>query len=136
MPVERKLPIIVNGKVKTAVARAVFRPGSGKIVVDSKPLEVWIQEASQKAADPIILLPELFSNVDVYVNTSGGGPSSRSRAVMVALSRGIVKWTRSGTARKILKAYDRTALAGDYRFKEPKKFGGPGARKRFQKSYR
>jgi small subunit ribosomal protein S9 len=136
MPVERKLPIVVTGKVKTAVARAVFRPGSGKIVVDSRPLEVWVHDNSQKAAEPLILLPELFSNVDVYVNTSGGGPSSRSRAVMVALSRGIVKWTRSGTARKILRTYDRTALTGDYRYKEPKKFGGPGARRRFQKSYR
>ncbi|MGQ9514651.1 MAG: 30S ribosomal protein S9 [Thermoproteota archaeon] len=136
MPVERKLPIIVNGKVKTAIARAVFRPGSGRIIIDSKPLEVWIKETSPKAVEPLILLPDLFNNVDVYVNTSGGGPSSRSRAVMVALSRGIVRWTRSRTAGKILRAYDRTALRGDHRYKEPKKFGGPGARRRFQKSYR
>jgi len=136
MPVERKLPIVVNGKVKTAIARAVFRPGSGKIVVDSKPLEIWAQQASVKSREPIILLPDLFSNVDVNVTTTGGGPSSQSRAVMVALSRGIVRWTRSGTARKILRSYDRTALSGDYRYKEAKKFGGPGARRRFQKSYR
>jgi small subunit ribosomal protein S9 len=136
MPVERKLPIVVNGRVKTAVARAIFRPGSGKITVNSRPLEIWTQQASQKAMEPILLLPDLFSNVDINVTTTGGGPSSQSRAVMVALSRGIVKWTRSGTARKLLKIFDKTALAGDFRYKEPKKFGGPGARRRFQKSYR
>jgi len=136
MPVERKLPIVVNGRVKTAIARAVFRPGSGKIMIDSKPLDIWTQQASFKAMEPLLLLPDLFSNVDVNVTTTGGGPSSQSRAVMVALSRGIVRWTRSGTARKMLRTYDRTMLSGDYRYKEPKKFGGPGARRRFQKSYR
>jgi len=137
MPIERKLPITVTGKIKSAVARAVFAPGRGRILVNSTPIEIWGQGLlREKVKEPMTLLPDLFQGVDVHVSVEGGGPASQARAAMVVLARGISRWTRSGTARRILRTYDKTMLAGDPRYKEAKKFGGPGARRRFQKSYR
>ena len=54
----------------------------------------------------------------------------------VPIAQGVVKFTKSKRLRSRYLEYDRTMLSGDPRRKEPKKFGGPGARRRKQKSYR
>jgi small subunit ribosomal protein S9 len=54
----------------------------------------------------------------------------------MAIARALVEYTRSAELRRLFTSFDRTMLAGDPRRKEPKKFGGPGARRRKQKSYR
>jgi small subunit ribosomal protein S9 len=54
----------------------------------------------------------------------------------MAIARAIVEWTKSHEIKRIFTDYDRTMLAGDPRRTEPKKFGGPSARTRRQKSYR
>jgi small subunit ribosomal protein S9 len=61
---------------------------------------------------------------------------SQAEAVRMGIAQGLVKWTRSKRLRSTYQEYDRTMLAGDGRRKESKKFGGPGARARKQKSYR
>jgi len=137
MPAERKLPIMVTSRIKTSVARARFKRGSGRIKVNSYPIENWLYEPHRsKAMTPILLLSDEFKSVDVDINVRGGGSYSQARAVMVALAKGIIHWSRSGSVRRLLRNFDRYMLTGDARFKEPKKFGGPGARRRFQKSYR
>lgn len=60
----------------------------------------------------------------------------QAEAVRTAIARALVKWTRSARLQTALADYDRTMIAGDARRREPKKFGGPGARARDQKSYR
>jgi len=67
---------------------------------------------------------------------SGGGVVSQSEAARMALARALVSWTKSKSLKDAYINYDRSLLAGDPRQKEPKKFGGPGARRRRQKSYR
>ena len=61
---------------------------------------------------------------------------SQAEAVRMGIAQGLVKHTKSKRLRNIIVEYDRTMLAGDARRKEAKKFGGPGARRRKQKSYR
>jgi len=61
---------------------------------------------------------------------------SQAEAVRMGIAQGLVKYTRSKRLRSRYMEYDRTMLAGDARRKESKKFGGPGARRRKQKSYR
>jgi small subunit ribosomal protein S9 len=61
---------------------------------------------------------------------------SQAEAVRMGIAQGLVKYTRSKRLRNRYIEYDRTMLAGDARRKESKKFGGPGARRRKQKSYR
>jgi len=105
--------------------------------VNSIPIEHWGNSIQQELSRlPARLVPDRFNEVNVNVKVEGGGWSSQARAVMVALANGIVKWTRSATVRKTLISYDQHMLSGDPRVKEPKKFGGPGARRKFQKSYR
>jgi len=137
MPPARKLPIVVAARVKTAVARATFRPGAGRIVVNSQPLEAWGTDLQRQfASTPLKLVSDKFKEVDVSVKVEGGGWVAQARAVMTALARGISRWTRSVTVKKTLTSYDTHMISGDPRMKEPKKYGGKGARKRFQKSYR
>jgi small subunit ribosomal protein S9 len=74
--------------------------------------------------------------VDVRVKVRGGGIMGQAEAARMAIARGLVEYSRSAELRRLFTSFDRTMLAGDPRRKEPKKFGGPGARVRKQKSYR
>ena len=60
----------------------------------------------------------------------------QAEATRTAIARGLLKWTKSARLKTVFTDYDRALIAGDPRRKEPKKFGGPGARARDQKSYR
>jgi small subunit ribosomal protein S9 len=60
----------------------------------------------------------------------------QAQASRIAIARGLVDFTKSADLRKAYVEYDRTLMAGDSRRKEKKKFGGPGARAKKQKSYR
>jgi small subunit ribosomal protein S9 len=129
--------LVVTGSVKSSVARAVVKQGSGRVTINGYSAENWLYDPYRMLAlTPLKLLPELFKDVDVEVKVEGGGHASQARAVMQALARGITQWTRSTSVRNVFRAFDRHLLSGDPRRKEPKKFGGPGARRRFQKSYR
>ncbi len=134
---ERKKAILVTGKRKTAIARAMLEPGSGRITINNFPLDVISPEVARyKILEPILLAGDKAKSVDISVNVSGGGFMSQAEACRIAIARGLVEWTRSSELRRIFAAYDRTMLAGDPRRTEPKKFGGPGPRRRRQKSYR
>ena len=74
--------------------------------------------------------------VDIKIKTHGGGVIGQAEAARMGIAQGLVKYTRSKRLRNTYIEYDRTMLAGDSRRKEPKKFGGPGARRKKQKSYR
>jgi len=137
MPVSRKLPVEVSAKIKTSIARGVLKPGSGKVRINSVSIDNWGYSPYREIAQtPIKLIGDRFKEVDVIMRVGGGGVCSQARAVRVALSKGIVKWTRSKGIRSVLIGYDEHILSGDQRQTEPKKFGGPGPRRRVQKSYR
>ncbi len=133
----KKNLVLESGKRKTAIARALIRPGKGRVRVNKIPLEILTPEIAQrKIQEPLLLLEEQMKDVDVDVNVRGGGFMGQAEAARMAIARGLVSWTQSAAVRDRLQQYDRTMLAGDPRRTEPKKFGGPGARRRRQKSYR
>jgi small subunit ribosomal protein S9 len=135
--VEKKRLILVTGKRKTAIARAIIKTGSGNIFVNGIPLSTYTpQIARVKVTEPLMLSGERWKGVDISVKVSGGGFMGQAEAARMAVAKGLVQWSRSSELRKAMTNYDRTMLAGDPRRKEPKKFGGPGARRREQKSYR
>ena len=85
----------------------------------------------------------MFSKVDVRIRVKGGGTTSQIYAIRQALAKGIVAYYQKfvdeeskNRLKEIIVNYDRTLLVADPRRCEPKKFGGPGARARYQKSYR
>ncbi len=96
----------------------------------------------------ILLLIYIFNllvylQLDIRVRAKGGGTTSQIYAIRQAIAKGIVayyqKYVDEASKREIkdvLVGYDRTLLVADPRRCEPKKFGGPGARARYQKSYR
>lgn len=134
---ERKRLIIVSGKRKTAIAKAVVKPGVGKVTVNGYPIEALHPEiAREKIKEPLLLAGDKVSTMDIKIKVDGGGFMGQAEAVRMALVRGLVKWTRSAQLKRIFSQYERTMLAGDSRRSESKKFGGPGARRRKQKSYR
>jgi small subunit ribosomal protein S9 len=133
-----KKVLTVSGKRKTATARATVRTGKGRIRINNVPLEVLEPRTSRsKIMEPLLQVDsELRNQVDINIKVAGGGFMGQAEAARMALARGLLKWTRSKHLQSAFTDYDRTMLAGDPRRKESKKFGGPGARARNQKSYR
>ncbi len=134
---EKRRILLVTGKRKTAIARAIVKAGSGSVLINGIPLSTYTPEiARMKVTEPLMLSGERGRVLDFNVKVFGGGFMGQAEAARMAVAKGIVQWTRSNELRRIMTNYDRTMLAGDPRRKEPKKFGGPGARRREQKSYR
>ena len=133
-----KKVVVVSGKRRTATARAVVKPGLGRIRINRTPLEILEPEiAREKIREPLIQAgEETWKELDIEVKTIGGGYMGQAEAARTAIANGLLKWTKSQHLRTVFAEYDRTMIAGDARKKEPKKFGGPGARARVQKSYR
>jgi len=136
MPAKKTL--VVSGKRKTATARAVVRPGIGRVYVNMVPVEIYEPEiARAKIMEPLLQAgDEVWKQLDLHVKTSGGGYMGQAEAARMAIANAVLKWTKSTHLRTVFAEYDRTMIVGDSRRKESKKFGGPGARSRVQKSYR
>ncbi|KAF2860280.1 ribosomal protein S9 [Piedraia hortae CBS 480.64] len=133
------------GKKKNATAVAHCRQGKGIIKVNGKPLAlVEPQILRFKVYEPILILgQDKFEGVDIRVRVRGGGQVSQIYAIRQAIAKSIIAYYQKfvdehakNELKQALVAYDRTLLVADNRRCEPKKFGGPGARARYQKSYR
>ena len=127
-----------SGKKKTAVARATVSEGSGRVRINSKPVElVQPEQAKLKMLEPFRIAEDgLRENVDIDVTVSGGGFAGQADAIRTAVARGLVEHTNDAELRDAFMSFDRSLLVNDVRQSEPKKWGGPGARARYQKSYR
>jgi small subunit ribosomal protein S9 len=136
---------------KTARAHAYITKGVGRVRINNVPVEMVQQEVAREIMlGPLEVAGELRNKVDLSVKVKGGGFVGQSYASAVAMARAMTGWTKTRKEpkdhpltrtvredlRKRLSDYDKHLLSGDDRRKEPKKFGGPGARRRKQKSYR
>ena len=129
--------IQTSGRRKTAIARAVLREGKGRIRINSVPVELYQPELARlKIMEVLELAGELRDKVDIDVRVHGGGFMGQAEAVRTAIGRALVEYSQDPKLRETFMSYDRTILKGDSRRTEPKKYGGRGARARFQKSYR
>ncbi len=127
-----------SGKKKTAIARATVSDGEGRVRINSKPIELVEPEMARlKMLEPFrIAEADLREDVDIDVTVEGGGFAGQADAVRTAISRGLVEFFGDAELRDAFMEFDRTLLVNDVRQPEPKKWGGPGARARYQKSYR
>ena len=121
-----------TGRRKTAVARIYMRKGAGKIVVNERDFESYFPLDLQREAVRAPLKVCNINDVDLVITVRGGGLEGQAIAVRHALSRALVKADED--RRKILKEHG--FLTRDPRKRERKKYGQPGARKRFQFSKR
>ena len=127
-----------SGKKKTAIARATVREGGGRVRIDGRPIELVEPELARlKMMEPFRIAPDdLRESVDVDVTVQGGGFSGQADAVRTAIARGLIEHTNDAELRDAFMSFDRSLLVNDVRQTESKKWGGPGARARYQKSYR
>ncbi|KAI8004795.1 ARM REPEAT PROTEIN INTERACTING WITH ABF2 [Camellia lanceoleosa] len=133
------------GRKKTAVAVTYCKRGRGLIKINGCPIELVEPEILRyKAYEPILLLGrQRFAGVDMRIRVKGGGHTSQIYAIRQSIAKALVAFYQKYVdeqskkeIKDILVRYDRTLLVADPRRCEPKKFGGRGARARFQKSYR
>jgi small subunit ribosomal protein S16e len=137
--------VYTHGKKKNAIANAVVQKGKGTITVNRVPIQnVEPKTLRIKIFEPILILgAEHFSGLKIKVRVQGGGPIAQLYAARMAISKGILSWKQKYVdedektqVRKTLVSFDKGMIVADPRRMEPKKYGGPGARARYQKSYR
>ena len=122
-----------TGRRKTAVARVRMADGSGKIVVNGRALEDYFTvEVMRTAVERPLRLTDQLDGLDIRVSVRGGGLSGQAGAIRHGISRALLQYNPE--LRGVLKADG--LLTRDPRKKERKKYGQPGARKRFQYSKR
>lgn len=128
-----------SGKRKTAIARAVLNTeGKGVVKINSVPLEAYEPRIAKERIKELfkILEEPKLKEVDIKVKVKSGGIMAQTDAIRMALARVIYKYLRRKSTANLFKEYDSSLLSGDSRRKEPKKFGGKGARAKRQKSFR
>jgi len=133
----KKKATLATGKRKTAKARVTVTEGKGRVRINNIPLHLHQPlMAREMILEPFLIAGDVADKIDVDIVVEGGGPLGQAEAARMGLTQGLVKYTKSKRLKSTFLEHDRTMLSGDARRKEPKKFGGPGARRRKQKSYR
>jgi small subunit ribosomal protein S9 len=122
-----------TGKRKTAVARVWMRPGNGQMTINKKPVEQYlVLESDRTVIMEPLKITDMADKFDIYVNVKGGGISGQAGAIRHGISRALI--LADPKLRDSVKK--EGFLTRDSRMKERKKYGQPGARKRFQYSKR
>ena len=131
---ETKAPeYLGTGRRKTAIARVRLATGTGKITVNGRAFENYFPlETLRGVVSHPLTVTGTSEKLDVRVNVSGGGPNGQAGAVRHGISRALLKF--DANLRPSLKA--EGFLTRDSRMRERKKYGQPGARKRYQFSKR
>jgi small subunit ribosomal protein S9 len=122
-----------TGKRKTSVARVWMRLGNGQMTINKKPVEEYLVRESDRimTMEPL-KITDMADKFDIYVNVKGGGISGQAGAIRHGISRALI--LADPKLRDSIKK--EGFLTRDSRMKERKKYGQPGARKRFQYSKR
>ena len=121
------------GRRKESVARAYFYLGKGNITVNNIDVEKYFCRGTSKMIlkQPLELTSSL-NKYDISINVSGGGQTGQAGAIRLAIARGLQMIDKD--LRDVLKKAGM--LTRDSREVERKKYGQPGARKKFQFSKR
>ncbi len=122
-----------TGRRKSSTARVYLRPGKGNFVVNRTDINTYFNRDSLKLMmnQPLELV-NLVDNFDILVNVKGGGKSGQAGAIRLGIARALLQYDPN--LRSSLKK--QGMLTRDARKVERKKYGQPGARKRFQFSKR
>jgi small subunit ribosomal protein S9 len=122
-----------TGRRKTSTARVFLRPGSGTITVNDRSFEEYfVNDMTKMVIKAPLSLTDTDGKFDIFVRVSGGGPSGQAGAMRHGIARALLKFDLD--MRPKLKSAG--FLTRDAREVERKKYGQPGARKRFQFSKR
>ncbi|HLC74750.1 MAG TPA: 30S ribosomal protein S9 [Candidatus Nanoarchaeia archaeon] len=128
--------IHTSGKRKSATARATLKKGTGVIRINNQRLDMLTDHIVQlRIQEPLVLIGERASEVDISVRVAGGGSAGQAEAARLAIARALVVF--DSKLKKTFESYDRLLLVADVRRKETRKPGRKSkARSKTQKSYR
>jgi small subunit ribosomal protein S9 len=122
-----------TGRRKEAVARVYVRPGTGLVRVNDRAFDDYFPQATLRMMiEKPLAITETREKLDVIANIAGGGPTGQAGAMRLGIARALLEFDAS--LRPKLKV--EGLLTRDAREVERKKYGRPGARKRFQFSKR
>lgn len=133
------MAVHTSGKRKTAKARATVKEGDGSIRINSRPLDVLEESFRRMVEEPLrIAGEEVYSGVQIQVDTEGGGKNGQAEAARMAVARALVEYTGDEELENDFLDYDRNMLVEDSRRTETRKpsQSSKGARHKQQKSYR
>jgi small subunit ribosomal protein S9 len=122
-----------TGRRKSSVARVFLRAGSGNIIVNDKPLDVYFgRETSRMIVRQPLALADMLNKFDILINVDGGGGTGQAGAIRLGVARALVEYDAN------LRSVMRGAgfMTRDAREVERKKVGLRKARKRPQYSKR
>jgi small subunit ribosomal protein S9 len=124
---------ISTGRRKESVARVRLAPGTGNITINGRTLDQYFGRETSKMilVEPLKLVDQM-GKLDVFVNAKGGGLSGQAGAIRHGITRALMELNPE--FRPVLKKAG--FVTRDARAVERKKYGRPGARKRFQFSKR
>jgi len=129
--------IVARGKRKEAIARATIKSGNGAIRVNRVLLESYSNPFVREIIrEPIRYIGPEANTVNISVNVIGGGAMGQAQAARTAIANALVNYFEEANLKEKFVSIDRSLVVEDTRRVEPKKFKGPKARARYQKSYR
>lgn len=130
--------IVISGKRKSAVARAVIKEGTGKVTINKRDYQTLGFFDKLRIEEPLRIAQEVLGkkNFDVSITVHGGGAKGQVEASRLALARAISEFSKSKELTEAFVAYDRTLLVADVRRKETRKPGDSKARAMRQSSKR
>lgn len=128
-----EIKYIAIGRRKSSIARVNVASGSGKIIVNSKPVDTYFPRETLRMIirQPIELIGATGKH-DISVKVDGGGLTGQAGAIRLGISRALVKMDADVKSKLKKEGF----LTRDPREVERKKYGQKGARKRFQFSKR
>jgi len=108
------------GKRKSAIARATARAGTGKILINSKPVLLFDPKiARMKIQEPLVIAGDVANAVDIDISVSGGGVMGQADAIRQAIAKALIVFDKKLKGQFL--SYDRTLLVSDVRRNEPHK---------------
>ena len=130
--------MVISGKRKTAVARAVIESGSGVVTFNKRPISHLSELQQLEISEPLIIANDVLGKLDfnIILNVSGGGIACQVEAGRLAIAKAIVRFTKNDDLKNAFLIYDRNMLIADIRRKEACKPGDSKARSMRQTSFR
>ncbi len=135
---KKKQALVLRGKRKESIARATIRAGKGNVRINHRKLEAYYSNkyVREIVRQPLSYLGQEALSIDINIDVIGGGVMGQAQAARTAIANALVEYFSDQNLKEKFLSIDRSLLIEDVRRVEPKKFKGPKARARFQKSYR
>lgn len=129
--------VVARGKRKESIARATVREGKGMVRFNRVNVSALNNSYVRDIiTEPLHYIGAEATGIDISVNVNGGGAMGQAQAARVAIANALIAYFADKKLRDMLISIDRSLVIEDTRRVEPKKYRGPKARARYQKSYR